>query len=345
MSKYLDYDGVKRLVTKVKALIKVTGVKGNAESSYRTGNVNLTAANVGAFEQKAYDRGTLEAGIRPLVDQARANRLAFLPADQVIIEKTTDGGATWTDAQIPNGTKQGLFATAGTIGIPLLNGAKSTQCGIRVTITGMRYDVPSGTAETEKYTYWNSEHVLSQERYFNVREWWFWVSANNDTIKPEIYCATGAKPNNWVTVFNKDFGMTGWSGSDWIRAGDGKTFGGGTNQTGSYWNWRLIFWSREPDGKTEFQSATAQLIQQIRCYGDSVWGQSNGLMGKDHMYTWDVNKNVTFPAQVTATQFNGTATNASKVNNHTVNTDVPADAKFTDTTNTFTVDGETLIIS
>lgn len=26
----------------------ITGVKGNAESSYRTGNVNLTAANVGA---------------------------------------------------------------------------------------------------------------------------------------------------------------------------------------------------------------------------------------------------------------------------------------------------------
>lgn len=26
----------------------ITGVKGNAESSYRTGNINLTAANIGA---------------------------------------------------------------------------------------------------------------------------------------------------------------------------------------------------------------------------------------------------------------------------------------------------------
>lgn len=29
---------------------KVSGIKGNSESSYRTGNVNLTAANVGAAD-------------------------------------------------------------------------------------------------------------------------------------------------------------------------------------------------------------------------------------------------------------------------------------------------------
>ena len=51
--KYLNYEGVQRLVEKLKTYIsnavKVTGVKGDAESSYRTGNVNLTAANIGAL--------------------------------------------------------------------------------------------------------------------------------------------------------------------------------------------------------------------------------------------------------------------------------------------------------
>lgn len=344
-NKYLDENGVQRLVSKLKTYItnaiKVTGVKGNSESSYRTGNVNLTAANVGAYEQKAYERGTLDVGMRPYINQARANRLAFLPANQIIVEKTTDGGETWESAGFADITKRLLFTelNVGGFSIPLLNNAKSTQCGLRVTITGMKYDVPDGTAETEKYNYWNSEHVLSQERYFNVREWWFWVSANNDTIKPEIYCATGAKPNNWVTVFNKDFRMTGRSGSDWIRAGDGKTFGGAISQTENYWNWRIIFWSRMVENKTEFQSATVQNISQVRCYGDLVWGQANALMAKDHMYTWDGDKNVTFPARVTATQFNGTATNASKVNNHTVNSDVPSNAKFTDTVTTATTSG------
>ena len=287
----------------------VTGVKGNAESSYRTGNVNLTAENVGAFEKRAYDSGTTEAGIRPFINQARANRLAFLPADQIIIEKTTDGGETWVDAGYTDSQKLSVFSeTGGSIQIPLLNNAKSTLCGVRITISGMKYNVPSGTAENNKYSYWSEANINKTERYFNVREWWFWVSANNDTIRPQIYCATGKNPNNWVTVFNTDFGMTGWSGSDWIRAGDGKTFGGSITQTGNYWNWRLIFWSRILDGKSSFQSATAQTISQIRCYGDSVWTPPNNLMSKDHLYSWDSAMNATFPAKVTATSFSGNVT-------------------------------------
>ena len=267
----------------------------------KTGAVSLTASDVGAFEKLPYAIGTTEAGIRPYVDQARANRLAFLPADQIIIEKTIDGGTTWTDAGYTDDRKIDIFTENNGRGvdIPLLNNAKSTLCGLRVTITGMKYNVPANTAETSKYNYWSSSYISSVERYFNVREWWFWLSANKDTIRPEIYCATGANPNNWVTVFNSDFGMTGWSGSDWIRSGDGKTFGGGTTQTSNYWNWRIVFWSRYAEGKTSFQSTTAQSIIQIRCYGDSVWNSSNNLMDKDHLYYWDNYKNATFPAKVT----------------------------------------------
>ena len=50
MAKYMDSGGLSHFMTKVKAAIAatVTGVKGNAESTYRTGQVNITAANVGA---------------------------------------------------------------------------------------------------------------------------------------------------------------------------------------------------------------------------------------------------------------------------------------------------------
>ena len=376
----------------------VTGVKGSAESSYRTGQVNLTAANVGAVAKSGdtmtgkltlkadqytdayssgaldlknsnidgvnsiytadssenaqegihfyrdsthvdsiyakngilyftpnrqlgtngipqevysipqFQRGTTDISIRPLISRARANRLAFLPPNQVIIEKTTDGGITWTDAGYTDAQKIGLFATSGSIVIPLLNNAKSELCGLRVTITGMRYDVPNGTSEVNKYSYWNSEHILSQERYFNVREWWFWLSSNNDTIQCEIQAATGANSTNWRNIFNSEFHMTGWSGSDWIRAGSGATFGGGTTQTGNYWNWRLIFWSRKADNKDTFQSATAQSINIIQCYGDSVWGTPNSLMSNDHLYSYDNSQNATFPAKVTATSFSGNLT-------------------------------------
>ena len=107
--------------------------------------------------------------MRSLVPYARANRLAFLPATQVIIEETTDGGTTWVSGGYTDAQKKALFATRGaSIGIPLLNGAKSLDCGVRVTFTAMRYNVPNGTTETNKYQYWNSNYVASQERYSNL---------------------------------------------------------------------------------------------------------------------------------------------------------------------------------
>lgn len=286
-----------------------------------------------------YGNGSTDVSIRPLVSFARANRFAFLPSDQIIIEKTTDGGTTWLDAGCSDAQKKALFANRGaSIQIPLLNNAKSDQCGIRVTFTAMKYDVPDGTAETSKYNYWNSTYIKNYERYSNLREMWFWLSVNADTIRVQAYCATGSNPNAWVTAFDTNFGLTGWSGSDWIRLG-GQTFGGQVNQLNNYWNWRVVFWSRIPDGKTTFQSTSIQQIHGISGYGDSVWFTPNALMKEDHLYNWDVDQNASFPANVTATKFIGnlqgnadSATNASKINNHTVNADVPSDAKFTDTT-------------
>ena len=99
----------------------VTGVKGNAESSYKKGNVNLTADQVGAIPKNttgntqnlrrpSYLNGLNDTTLDAKVNDLRANRLAFLPADQIIIEKTTDGGSTWVDAGYSDATKLGLFS-------------------------------------------------------------------------------------------------------------------------------------------------------------------------------------------------------------------------------------------
>ena len=96
-------------------------------------------------------RGVSDVTLQGLFNATRANRLAFLPASQVIVEITTDGGTTWVDAGVSDATKLGLFSeTRYSISIPLLNGVRSPLCGVRVTITAMRYNVPSGTAETNK---------------------------------------------------------------------------------------------------------------------------------------------------------------------------------------------------
>jgi len=274
-----------------------------------------------AYRRGWYGTGTTDVAMRSLVAFARANRLAFLPPDQVIIEETTDGGQTWTSGNYTDLDKQALFATRGaSIKIPLLNGEKSTNCGVRITITGMKYNVPDDTPETEKYNYWNAEYVKTTERYCNLREMWFWVSVNNDTMRCQVYRANGADPNIWRECFNTDFGMIGWSGSDWIRFDGNWTFGGNKTQTGNFWNWRIIFWSRMANGKEAFNSNSQQSILGINGYGDNVWVNPNGLMKEDHLYIWNANMDAIFPAIVKAVRFDGIGTDLIQLNGSNITT-------------------------
>lgn len=268
------------------------------------------------YTRPMYGIGTSDIAMRSLVPEARANRVWFLPADQIIIEQTTDGGTTWSDADISDTVKTQLFSgTRPSVKIPLLNNARSTNCGLRITFSAMKYNVPSGTAETGKYDYWNSTYVNRQERYTTLTEFWFWLGGNGDTIRAVVEAATGAKSTTWVKCFDTNdysIGFTGWSGSDWCRFGS-KTFGGGPTQTGNYWNWRITLWSRFAEGKSEFQQNTTQAVYHIAGYGESWWAASNNLMKNDHLYSFDYQQNATFPAKVTATSFEGTATTAVNV--------------------------------
>ena len=289
-----------------------------------TYNIKDTVARTGTIETSRLVRppklnGVIDNTIVPQIDDLRANRLAFLPADQIIIEKTTDGGSTWVDAGISDSVKQALFAqTRPGVYIPLLNGEKNILCGLRITFTAMKYDVPSGTAETQKYNYWNSSYIKSTERYNQLREMYFWVSSNSDAIKVKLERATGAKPNNWIVLFDRnDYGMNGWSGNDYISFSQG-VFGGGTNQTGNYWNYRLTFFTCGANGSSTLSGTSktsAQSISEIRGYGTTWWTAGNKFAASDHMYSWDSVQNVTFPKKVTATDgFSGSGASLTNLN-------------------------------
>ena len=308
----------------------VTGIKGNAESAYRTGQVNLTATQIGAIpadtagntqnlSRPSQSNGVNDITLDSKINDLRANRLAFLPPDQIIIEKTTDGGTTWTDAEVSDSAKLSLFSeTRPNVYIPLLNDAKNVNCGLRITFSAMKYNVPAGTAETQKYNYWNSNYILSTERYNQLKEMYFWANSNSDTIGVKVERATGANSTNWIKVYDSDensYGMTGWSGSDYIKFSQG-VFGGSTTQTNNYWNYRLTFFTRGPGGSKTTLSGTNtsshQFISEIRGYGDAWWTAGNSYAAKDHLYSFDYLKNATFPAKVTATTFNSTALTASQ---------------------------------
>lgn len=284
------------------ANVAVKGLGSNAYTSYTNQLVRPQQLASNAF----YDPTT-----QALFDITRANRLAFLPASQIIIEKTTDGGTTWVDAGVADSTKVGLFSgTRPSVVIPLLNGVKNINCGLRITFTAMKYNVPDGTTETNKYNYWNSTYIDTPERYSQLQDFFFFVGSNSDGISIKIEAATGAASTTWVNCYDsngKDWALTGWSGSDYIRIST-KTFGGSKTQTGNYWNYRMTFFTRNQSGGTTLSTSnttSGQSIYDIRGYGSNIWTAPNSFMRHDHMYTWDYAKNVTFPANITAVKFIG----------------------------------------
>lgn len=250
-------------------------------------------------------RGFGDVTLQTLVSKVRANRLAFLPGDQIIIEKTTDGGTTWTDAGYTDTQKAAIFADAvgGNITLPLLNGVRNILCGIRITITAMKYNVPAGTAETQKYNYWNVDYLKEsgyQERYCQLKDFYFYITSSADTMSIKIERSSGAANHTWSVAFDDpNFYMQGWSGVNYVKISQ-NSFGGGSTQTGNYWNYRFTFMTRGQNGTSTMggSASQTQAIYQINGYGDNVWANSNQLMKHDHLYSFDQSQNAIFPADI-----------------------------------------------
>ena len=291
------------------------GATGTATSFDGSKNISIPVTSVNT--SKLAEPDTLTAATTPttmpMINTVRANHLAFLPAVQCIIEQTTDGGTTWTDAGISDSSKATLFSgNNGGINIPLKDGVRSTDCALRITITGMKYNVPDGTAETAKYAYWNSSYVKSCERYFALSMLYIWCSSIYDKIRATVQRAKGSDPNNWVTVRDSATSViSGWSGGNFLCNLGNATFGGSTSQTTNYWNWRIILRTCAPDGTfddTKLNTTAAyisskQCIYRIQGYGNNIYTSPNSMASIDHLYTWDNDKNATFPAKLIATAF------------------------------------------
>ncbi len=214
------------------------------------------------------------------IDVLRANRLAFLPASGIKVEYSVDGGTTWVDYGATDIQKASLFAMRMSSATSFYTGkhTKADECTtkdqLRITVTPV-------------------------DRYASVNMLYLWVSVAGTSATVNISRSTiGAKET--FTDVRTDVPISGWSGPNEIRFSQG-TFGGGSTQTSNQYAYRFTF-KNKADGKGSVS------VMDIRMYGPSAWGVPNSMMEKDHIYNWDANQNVQFPAQVTATKFNGSST-------------------------------------
>lgn len=217
-----------------------------------------------------------------------ANRLAFMPGQQITIEYSTDGGTTWTDYGYSTDTKSSLF-TFDLQHIPIGGNTDATlNHKTRVTLTAIESD-------TKRYTYFMAKKLL-----INV--------STSVGLSVEIQTRTGtnylAGNDTWASAGT--YSLSGWPSWNDIPLNNLNVGGYAGSQN---WQLRFIF------NITAFTSMTSsypleKYVEGIKMFGPSAWLFPSTLAATNNIFSYDINKTVTFPSTLIATTFkktNGTS--------------------------------------
>lgn len=261
------------MATKIKHL-KVGGTTYDlaATTADSMGEANLTWGGKnfsGSF-------GPIDAAMIPRLG---ANRFAFAEPGGITVEYSTNGGSTWTDYGATDAQKLSLTSTGNiwfTVGKRTAAGTSTVNDQLRITF---------------------DTHLCGI--YSELNKFCISLSTEGSTgCTCTIDIATHAAPTNFVTVTTADVG--GWSGYNIINTNKFTTYGNSDNQ---YQKVRFTF--KISGVNTSYKGLT---IFSISAFGGMGWSTPSSLARNGDMYTYDEYQNVTFPKQVTATQFNGNAT-------------------------------------
>ena len=240
-----------------------------------------------AFAINSYGSGKNTQGSVPpiysgAISGSLENKTIFMPADAIVVEKTTDGGKTWIDAGTDNQTKRGLFLGKNSSAVS--PGKPSLSNKIRITINPI-------------------------DRYSNALMLYLWVSTSGHNVAVDIeYSTIGAKTT--FTTYRTNVPVSGWSGPNCIGL-PGYTFGGGSSQTSNVYAYRITFYYTKVNSEWASSNAT---IGDIRIYGNTNWSDPNNMFNNGHLYSWDADQNAIFPKKVTATSFSGEAGSLTNLN-------------------------------
>lgn len=252
------------------------GLNNYSQSDHTHGESQLTWGGknfAGSF-------GCIDAAMIP---DLGANRLAFGSKDGIKIEYSRDSGTTWTDYGL-DGSKAQLLST-GLYGVRIGkadNENKATQTYMLRIIL-----------DTDKIPVYT---VLNK----------FAIYLSTDGCSG-CYCTIEASlensPTTWSTFANK-VSVAGWSGWNIINIPSLTTYG--NSPSSQYGLIRFTFGCDKGS-----QNYPGLQVNRIMGFGGMGWTTPSNMSDNGHLYKYDSNENAIFPAQVTATQFNGNASTAS----------------------------------
>ena len=285
-------------VDQINGAAPVKGVKGNAESSYRTGQVNLTAANIGLgnvdntsdAEKQIYEANLLWGGKNfsasygpidaAMVSELGANRLMFTKGEAITVEYSRDGGSTWTDYGATDIQKTALFSSGESF---LIGKADSTN---KATANGTNYQlrVTINTGEANIYT--------------ELNKFVIYISTQGSSgCSVTIQKALQSSPNNFQN-HTTEIPISGWPGYNVINVSSFRTYG--KTPTSQYGRVRFLFKANGGD-----TNSIGLSIAKIMGFGGVGWNTPSTMAKTGHLYSFDAFQNAIFPAKVTATSFSG----------------------------------------
>ncbi len=268
-----------------------TGATGTATSFDGSSNITIPITDI-KESYISWGGKNLSGNITPndmgCIDEFGHNKLAFLPAECIKAEYTTDGGATWIDYGLGDSQKIAMVTTVGS-GVTIGKGTVKATDGTLTNKNCGNYKVRVKIS-TRKGAGQTSGHLYTQ-----ARKWLLNISTNGASgAKVLVENRTIANYNNNVDTWNTvgTFDVTGWSG--WNSIPYNYTFGGGSNQTSQIADVRFTLSISSVN--TNF-NCTAQFID-FRLIGQTNWATPSEMARAGHLYTIDTAKNATFPNNV-----------------------------------------------
>lgn len=208
-----------------------------------------------------------------------ANRFAFGNPEGITIEYSTDGGATWVDYGVGNFEKKSLISGIGfglNLGKNLSGAGVTANDKLRITLNANAMGV---------YTQAYALHI-------NVSTAGSVYNGEN-SIRVDVEKAYRGSDTNFTTWLS-DLRLQGWSGWNKLPLG-GISFGGDETQTSNTGALRLTF---STSGATEaFPNARPQIID-LQLIGSTTWQTPSNMAKNGHIYRYDANQNVVFPADI-----------------------------------------------
>lgn len=317
-TKFLDYNGLSKLVEKIKNTY--VNKDEQYEANLKWGGKNLS--------------GTCSPVDAVMIPEIVANRFAFGNPKGITVEYSNDGGNTWIDYNDKDDTYKLLISTGAAM---LYVGNEGSDFPEK--------DMLRITFDTSQDTGINCGAILNK----------FIINVNTNGMTG-CYCTIQKALQETPTVFSDvvvKATIDGNPGYNTINVPNINTYVEfKESEEPQYGRIRFIF------GGTGGETTNERLsINNIYAFGNNMETQPSYMAQTGHLYNYDYTQNVRFPAEVTATKFigdlEGTASSASKLGTstigntttpiyleygvpyqcgHSLNSDVPFDAKFTDTT-------------